>query len=267
MDTFNSRSYNSWAALSTVAQDNIVVNWFSLQNEYICTSIIDEWNIVDFTHFNYPKNNWRWLLGYFQRWKNINLSITVKWDSISDFQTRLDNLRKNIFKSEVNLDLKIDWVIRRIKVNCINAPKNLNHYNITFLQVDINFETLEPFFYELSNQTSTYLSKITSFDEYIVNEWTTVSEPRIYFNFKTWISWTTSVTLTIWDSTISIWETISDNDALVINWEEKTVKLNDIDIDYNWVFPILDINWNSLSFVINWTFEVDINVINKINYV
>jgi len=267
MNTYNSQTYATWDPLVTAVQDNIVVNGFSLQNEYICTSLINEWNIIDFTHFDYPKTNWRGLLWYFNRGKKITLKTIIKWSSSSDFQARLDDLRKNIFKSEVNLDIKVDWVIRRIKVNCLSAPKIVNYFNITFLEVNIVFETLEPFFYELSNQTSTYLSKTTSFDEYIVNEWTTVSDPRIYFNFKTWISWTTSVALTIWDNTITINETISDNDALVVNGLEKTVKLNDVDVDYDWVFPFLNTDWNALNFVINWTFEVDINVINKINYV
>lgn len=267
MNTLNSQVFAGWNPLITAEQDNIVVNGFSLQNEFICTSLLNEWNIIDFTHFDYPKNNWRGLLWYFNRGKKISLNIFLKWDSISDFQTRLDNLRKNIFKKEINLDIKVDWVIRRIKVNCLSAPKNLRNYNITFLELDLEFETLEPFFYELSNQTSTYLSKTTSFDEYIVNEWTTVSEPRIYLNFSTWISWTNSISITIWDNTISLSETINNNDALVINWQDKTVKINNIDVDYDWVFPFLDTDWNAINFTINWTFSVDINIINKINYV
>ena len=267
METFNSESYASWDALISASQDNIVVNGFSLQNENIITSFISEWNVVDLTSFDFPKSNWKWLLWYYLRGKNITLKTTVRWSSISDFQNRLDDLRKNLFKSEVNLDIKVDWVVRRIKVNCVAAPKILNNYNITFIQLDITFKTLEPYFYELSNQTSTYLSKTASFNEYIVNEWTILSEPRIYLNFKTWISWTNNISITIWDYTIIVSETIVNNDALVINCEDKTVKINDIWVDYNWLFPFLDTDWNSLNFTINGTFEVDINIINKINYI
>lgn len=267
MFTYGQTLYASWSPLVAASQDDIVINGFWLQNEYICTSYNFEWNIMDFTHFKYPKNNWRGLLWYFNRWKKINFKIHLRWDNVSDFQSRLDNLRKYLFQPEVNLDIKIDWKVRRIKANCISAPKKINHYNITFLPIDIQLETLEPFFYELSNQTSSFLWKTSSFDEYIYNNWTAVSDPRIYFAFKTWISWTDNISINIWDRTIIINQSISDNDVLVVDCEKKTVKLNDVKVDYDGLFPELNIDWNAISFTINWTFDVDINVLNKVNYV
>lgn len=267
MNSYNSQTYASWNPLLSSSGDNIIINWFGIQNSYICTSFLEEGNIIDFTSFDFPKSNWRWLLWYYHRGKNFSMKLTLKWDDTIDFQNRLDNLRKYIFQPEVNLDIKTNWVTRRIKVNCKSAPKVLNHYNITFLEVDLEFETLEPFSYELSNQTSSFFSKTTSFDEYIYNNWTAVSDPRIFFAFKTWISGTNSVAVWIWDRTITISENISDNDVIVINSEEKTVKINDIKVDYDGLFPELNIDGNAISFTINWTFEVDINVLNKVNYV
>ena len=267
MNLYATQTYWTWEPLATATQDDIVINWFSLQNKYIITSYTWEWDLIDFTHFNHPKSNWRWLLWYYQRWKKINLRMTIRWDNKSDFLKRLDDLRKNLFKKEVFLDIKNDWVIRRIKVNCLSAPKNFEHYNITFLKVEVQLETLEPFFYEIWKQTTTYSWKTAWFSEFIVNKWNAESEPKIYMNFKTWITWTNNIQVTIWNKTLTISETIPDNWALVIDSEAKTVKLNDNIVDELWEFPVLETDWNIITFTINWTFEVDINIINKIRYV
>ena len=180
MNLYASQTYASWDLLENSNQDNIVLNGFSLQNEFITTSFFWENNLIDSTSFDYPKSNWRWLLWYYLRWKNLNLRIKIKWDSVEDFQTRLDNFRKIFFQEEINLDVRVNWIIRRIKVNWKSAPKNLEHYNITFLNIEVSLEVLEPFFYELSNQSNSFLNKTETFDEYIINKWSAVSDLRIF---------------------------------------------------------------------------------------
>lgn len=266
-NSYASKSFWSWTTLSTASQEDIAINGFWLQNSNIITSFISEDNIIDFENFNFPKSNGRGFLWYYKRWKNITLNTTIKASSKEEFQDLLDELRKQIFKSESLLDIRVNWVIRRIKVNCVSSPKILNHYNITFLKLSINFETLEPFFYELSLQTNTFLNKTANFNEEITNQWTDEVFPTTYFQFKTWLSWVNSVQLKINDSTITVNETINDNDILIIDWEDKTVKLNWVDVDYNWVFPFLWITQNILTFTIAGTWSADINVLNKIIYV
>ena len=267
MNSYNSEVYWGWEALISASQDNIVINWFWLQNEYVTTSIIEEDNIIDFTSFDFPKNNGRWLLWYYWRWKRIRLKINIRWDDATDFNNRLDEFRKSIFQSEVNLDIKVNWVVRRIKATCVSSPKVLDFFNITFLNLEVEFETLEPYFYELSYQTSAFLNKTTDFNEEIFNNWTTWADILIYFLFKTWLTWVNDISVTIWSKTINITETIDDNDVLLINWETKEVLLNWSIVDYNWEFPVLEVNSNIINFEINWTYDVDINVLNKVLYV
>lgn len=267
MNTFWSQSYASWNPLATSTQDNIVINGFSLQSQYIKTSTIQESNAISLTSFDFPKNNGKGLLWYFKRWKEITLMTTVKWESVTDFNSRLDELRKNLFQEQVNLDVKTDGVIRRIKVNCTGAPKNIEHYNNTFLKMEISLTTLEPFFYELSNQTNSFLNKTTSFADAITNQGSAESDIRAYFLFNAWTAWVTTVTLAMGNNTITINESITAGDSLYINGETKEVQLNWSDIDYTWQFPFLSINTNYPNFTIDWTFDVDINILNKKNYV
>ena len=90
---------------------------------------------------------------------------------------------------------------------------------------------------------------------------------QTYFQFQTWLSWVTSVAFQINDSPITVNETINDNDVLIIDGENKTVQINWVDVDYDGIFPFLWITQNIVTFTIPWTFEVDINVLNKIVYV
>lgn len=267
MNKYASKSYASWDPLAISVQDDIVLWGISIQNANIKTSFSDEWNQVDFQNFNFPRSNWRWLLGYYLRGKNLTLNISIKWSDADDFQDRLDELRGAIFKSEINLDIKVKWVVRRIKVNCTSFPKTLNHYNIDWVKWTITLETLEPFFYLLWNQTSSFLSKSASFDEYIINKGTGVAETRTFITFWTGLSSVTSVAVTIWNKTLTISEAINDSDAIVINWEDKTVKINNVEKDYLGEFPLLE-NWgNVVTFTIDGTWNADINIINKVNYV
>jgi phage-related protein len=70
----------------------------------------------------------------------------------------------------------------------------------------------------------------------------------------------TSFALNIWSDTITITNTFSASDVLVIDCEDKTVKLNWIAIDYSGVFPILEVGVNSYTITINWTKNFDITL-------
>jgi len=268
MKIYNKSTYWSWKALNTSSQEDIAINGYWLQNTYIKTSSKNEWKIIDILSFNHPLNNWRWFLSNYKRGVTIDLQITIKWDNITDFNNRLSEFRKQIFIENSILDIKINWEVRRIIVNCKSAPKTEKHYNITFMKFDVSFESLEPNFYAISRDSRAYLNKTTSFNEEITNLWWDESDLLFYLQFKTWLTWVNTTTITIWSDSITINNNINDNDIIFINWETKSVTLNWIEIDYDWTFPKLQASWlNIVNFIINGTFEVDINVLNKIYYV
>ena len=267
MISYASTAYASWSALAATLQDDIAINWFWLQNENIITSFVWEQTNIDLQTFNIPTEDGKGFLGYYKRGKNITLKLTIKESTTALFQTRLDNLRRELFKEESLLDIKVNGTIRRIKVNCVSAPKILEHYNITFIQMEIAFQTLESFFYEIWKQSSIFQSKTASFDEDITNQGTDITFPVVYIQFKTWLSSVTSTAFTINSNTLTISETINDNDVIIIDWEEKTVTINWTEVDYSGVFPFMWTTLNAFNFTINGTWEADFTVLNKINYV
>lgn len=255
-----------WEKILESSIDDISINWYWIQNEHIHTRVFSYDNIVDFQNFNLPKINGRGLLWYYQRGKKISLEITIIWDDQNDFFDRIDELRKYIFQSEIFLAWKINWVYRKIKVNCLNNNINLQNYNITFLKTSLEFETLDPYFYIENYQSNSVSWVSANITQSISNNGTAPSDTIVYIIFWT-VSGTTSVSLTIGSKEIQINQTFTTSDILIINSEIKQVLLNGISIDYDWVFPNLEVNMNFLDFAINGTFSADIITLNKVNYV
>jgi len=267
INSYNKTAFWGWQPLWITLQDDIAVNGFWLQNEYISTRKIYEKNKLDSSSFEFPRRDWKWLLWYYKRWKTINLDITIRWDNEQDFRDRIDELRKNIFQEEVHLDWRVNWVIRRIKVICNWNPLTFNNYNITFLKTSISFETMEPFWYNIGYQSQSFIWKSSSFLSTLENDWTDVTDPLVTLLFKTSLSWVDEIKFNIWENEIILNETINDEDVVEINSETKEVFINSIIKDYDWVFPEMVVWTSVIEFTINWTFECDIIIINRKNYV
>jgi len=264
--TLNASTLWSGSVPTAASLDDVSINNFWLQNEYIITSNIEDDTITDVSSYNNPQIHGRWFLSNFKRWRNISMQVTIKWDSQLDFLERLDNFRKEIYTEESELSwLRQDGEYRKIKVNCTSNPKIFNSYNLTFLTLDLTFESLEPFWYKESYQSKNITWKTASFTEEITNEWKAVSDVQFYVIVNSWSLTETSIA--IWDTEITITDTISAWDILYINWEEKTVDINGTEIDYSWVFPTMSSSTNFFDYILTWTFEIDTIILNRKNYV
>ena len=259
---------SGWQIVPLSVDDDIVINWIWVQNSYY---IVSSYNIdeqVDLQNYNTPLTDGRWFTSNYKRWYTVSMTITVIWIDELDFQDKLDNLRKNIFQKQINIDFKINWVTRRIIWDCISSPLSYEHYNITVLPIQVQFKTTSPYFFLLNPQSVTHTNKTSSFNDNVDNEWTAPSLPTFTFVFSSsGTAWVNQIKTKILDNEIIVNETINNNDTLIINWEDKTVKLNNVEKDYDWVFPVLDIWNNVITYTINGTYNVDITMTNPINYV
>lgn len=269
MLSYGTWSYASGSALAILSQDDIAINGYWIQNEYIRTFDFDDGNDLDIKTYDLPRRDWRGLLWYYKRGRNIKFWIYIKGDDAEDFQTRLDELRKNLFQEEVYLDKRVNGVIRRIKVECVSNPLNFKHYNSTFLRTEINLIAVEPFWYEIGYEAHEFTSKTASFTSTIENGGTDVADPIVTILFKTGLSGVTSSAFAIWDNEVTLTASISDNDVLEFNSETKEVLLNGVSQDYDEgsVFPEMGLDTNIVEFTINWTWTADIVILNKKNYV
>jgi hypothetical protein len=99
----------------------------------------------------------------------------------------------------------------------------------------------------------------------INNEWSEYSYPIINILVNA-ASSTNQITITIWDNSIEINKSLSANDIIDINTEEKTVLVNGVSTDFTGKFPRLSAGLNIMNFEANWTFNFDISILFPKNY-
>lgn len=261
----NTLAINSWILPQIASSWILTLNWLDIATWNIKATNIQDDTIVNVSWYDIPQNNWRGFLSNFKRWRQIKMTVYIKWDNQSDFIANLDAFRKACFTPNANLDWKRDWIIRRIKVNCTSNPQNFNHYNVDFLKLEVSFESFEPFWYRLDNQSTSIFWQTDSFQEEVTSIWTAQSDVIAYVLF--WNTDSTQVKMKIWDNEIIIDNTFWNNDILKIDWEKKRVYVNDSVIDYSWIFPFMSPWTNFFNFTINWTFSCDVLILNKKNYV
>lgn len=264
-NSLNTDTINGGDIPVTATQGTLVLNWLDIASADIKATNISDTTAVNLSAYDIPQNHGRGFLSYFKRWRTIAMTVYVKWDSESDFISNLDTFRKACYTPEAKLDWKRDGVIRRIKVNCTSNPQVFQHYNNTFLKLEVTFESLEPFWYKLDKQSTTISSKTASFQEEITNEGNAQADVVAYVLF--WSTNTTQVKMKINDYEITVDHTFSNNDVLKIDGENKRVYVNETSIDYSGIFPFMGNASNFFTFTINWTFTADVLILNKKNYV
>lgn len=261
----NTSPLNSWNIPTNVAQDSITINGFSLSNQYIKTFWYDDNLNTKVSTTWRPQADWLIFLSNFKEWRSIKFWIHISWTDEADFTQRLDELRKNIFKKNVFLDMKINWVVRRVNVNCTSSPKSFSHYNKTFLKTELVFQATDSYWYELSNQSTSIDNVTASFQEEITPLGTAETEISAYVLFTT--SNSTQIKLTVWDNEMTINHAFTDWDIVRLDWPTASVYVNEVEIDYDDIFPIMEVWTNFFKFEIDWTFNANVLILNKINYV
>lgn len=247
--------------------DTISFNNFWLQNADVITTgesfgLRNSAN-RDISLFKAPQANGEILNSAFFRGRNITIQWFITADSKTDLDDAIDEFKLNLSPQNKLLKWKVNWVLRQILATM---------ESIIFWEKD---NILIPYTLTFRSQESFWSNEI----EQSFSVWTVTTSPRteqvdnlgqpsfpfILIGFWAGLSGVTSLSVKIWGIWITINEAITDTDILVIDGREKTVKLNDVEIDFDGIFPILDTGSNTVVFTINGTFTVDITMVYKLN--
>lgn len=267
---FNNVLFNGWR--KTTAwwwADDIVFNWFWLQNENYMITEMNVWNMprINLLTYDNPKNDWWWVLDRFYKQRTISLSGWVKWSDSDDIEDKIDNLKKALSIKTWYLDWKVKWTTyRRILCSLTNSDIiDRQHYDIDHWKFKLTFTALEPFWVEKSWSTVVFQWVNDEINEDINNEWNLYSNPifNILTNSATNVS---QLKVKIWWNQIIIDQTINSADIIEINTITKEVLINNISTDFSWKFPKLESGINSLNIIANWTYNFDIAVLFAKNY-
>lgn len=243
--------------------EDVMYNWFWLSNDFICINKISDsnWNSVSSETYSNPLADLWWELNYYFREKIIEIRGTLKANNAEDLNNRIDTLKKVLWQNNKNLDIKVNWTVRRAKASCVNINSlfDRNHYNITWIPFTIQFRIISEFFAETLRQSQTFTSLTAWFIEEVTNRGSVKTEPTVNILINS-TTWTDNISFTIWDNSLIITENISTNNTILIDCKEKTVKINWNEIDFSWTFPILEVWANNYEITINGTVNYNITV-------
>lgn len=257
VNLFNQVPFNYISLLSaTTPQWDIVYNDYNLQNWSIIISStsFDNWNSISSDTYSNPLTDLWWELNYFFREKIVRFTWSIKADTAELFNNKIDEFKKILWQNNKNLDIKVNWTIRRAKASCINLNSMFErkHYNITWMPFVLEFRVVAGFFKELTKQSQGFIWLTAWFIEEITNRGSIRTNPTLNILINS-TTWSDEIVFWIWEDEITINESLNDSDIILIDCEEKTVKINNIEVDYTGVFPILEVWVNSYTIAINWT--------------
>ena len=249
-EPFNTIPFNDQTDVWLLQQWDLVYNGYSLSWDNIIISSIlnDNAPTSEINSFYLPRDNWGTYLNRYFREKTITIKWILKVSSLQELNTYIDTFKKVFCQINKNLDIKVDWTIRRAKATLINSDSifEKEFYNITWIPFTLQFQLLE-FQKEITNQAQDNLWVTTDLIEEIFNEWTATTNPIITVSVITQTSLSSiifSTTATDNQASITVTETFSNSDVITIDCSEKSVKLNGTEIDYSWIFPEF-LTWNN----------------------
>lgn len=287
----NSRPINWTILVWDYLLDNISFDNYWLQNKYIIT----QWEGIGIRDYpdrrinlvNEPEWNWQIYNTSFFWGRTISLSWVIIWKEYdelmlmntlnSNLSTYNNNLNKysSTWKTWYDLDNRIDefklrlsapnkklkWrvnnEIREIDTTCENI-KFWTKERI-YIPFEATFVSQSPFWRKVKQ--SSYFIENTSNNNITADITNSLKEASPWFIF--WIkSWSiTNLQITSNNIWITINQTINSWDILYVNWQTQEVLLNQVDIDYDWIFPIFNTGSNQVKIDITWTYTADINII------
>lgn len=270
--TYNSIPFNVWPApLWALVSDFYSFDWYGLCNANIkvLRSDIKDIPNIDFQTYNAPRVDWWGILAKFYDKKEINMTLWLKAASNSALLTAIDELKYRLSTTWGIFKMNYNGVFRQLSatVTSMKFPP-IKSNDFVAWPIEIVMESLEPHFYDSTKETKTIASITWDTQEEITNTGTVESYPIIYLLFGTGIVGLTSLDLEMGWYTISITETITDSDILIIDSENKSVTLNGTDIDYDWPLPVLEVGTNSFELTFTPWANVSMDMISifKKNY-
>ena len=246
-----------------------IFNWFNLSKcgeISLNTSNDDDVNSISVETYDFPRQDWWGVLGYYTRGKIINISVVIQKDTEDDLNDAIDEIKNKLFIQEWLLEIKKNWAYRSARANLTSVSFNRDYEKEDILtNVEITFLTKE----NLQSEENVYHTETGVNTESLALD---IENNGIRCPYMIYIIFWSSVSGTDWIAieqdgyTLEISQTISPNDIVVIDGIEKRVLLNGEEIDYNWPFVLLEHGSNPVQLFITWAYTADITYIYRTNY-
>lgn len=243
-------------ALTAADFDDIEFNGYSLQSADVISADIEAWSAPnrELVTFKTPRADGGGWNGDYFRERRIKVSGIIEQTTATLLNEELDTFKRNMATPQGNLDLKVNGEIRRIVATLADPEMIFNRregYHITFVPFDMTFLAIEPMYHSLEYESEAY-EDITFL--------TYPSEIEVTGSYKAQAVVILIIQAATAITTISFENTTNDDlvevtpsggfsagDVLVIDSEEKSLTINGVEVDYDGVFPELNVGTNEFT--------------------
>lgn len=229
----------------------IIFNWYNLhdlRNKIVWFSDHDDLWSINYETYNYSRADWWNALAKYYRTKRITMQLTLKANSEEELNDLIDEFKLQTSAMQGNLDIIINWLVRRWEATVISLEFWRKNYNITFCQnVKIVFDCVNPFAFNLTSISKSYYWCSWTFVSEFIYSWKVNCYPTFYIIFNNASDLSEFYIDANWylfeiDQEINAW------DILIIDGQTKLAKLNWVVIPYKWPFPIIQPWLNNFEF-------------------
>lgn len=230
-------------------------NGYGLQTDSIITQTlrVDSMPMRDLSVANSPRSHGGVILNDSQRVKLIQVSGIAKAATAADLENLLDEMKANLIGLEGNLDyVNPAGVEKRHVATLVNGESVFERregWNITICPFDLTFACYDPFGKSFGYNAEALFSQTDLEVDDIINVSGTYEAKAVLLFLVNSATAITGVSFTNNDRSESMVITtpLVAGDIIKIDTEQKTVKLNDVMIDYDGVFPIFNVGKNSYN--------------------
>lgn len=262
---FNTNLYNTVAFTGNVDVSNFLVKVWDIffPSEKICLSgmpDIDDWPAINFKTYNIAKTDWMGASEHTLQSKTITLRGYIIGEHRAEMEEIMLDLKKSLFKKGQRFIYnRGDGKMVYTTVHLSSVKFDRTSTTINVMPFTIQFITLEPFFYNTVLTEYSALSQTAEIRGAVqYNEGNYRAYPVLYLWFTSATD-VTEVSFNIEWVWLTINESISDWDFLLIDCKKKEVSINGVPgVDYTGSFPELAL-WES-RFAVNTNGTHDIDV-------
>ena len=231
-----------------------VFNWYNLHDWK--TRIVQQSNHDDLwtknvETFNYARADWWNVIAQYYRTKRISLVMSLIASTEQWLNDLIDELKFATSGVQWNLDIIINWLVRRREATLISLKFWRKHYNINAIQnIELTFDCVNPFAFNLTSISKTFSWLSWNYVAEIMYSWKVVCYPTIYvmINSETWLD---NFRIEQNNYLFNIDHELNAWDFLIIDWETKIARLNWTPIEYTWPFPAIEPWLNNIEMWIN----------------
>lgn len=227
---------------------------FILQSDNVISNIILDSSTParELTKFSIPRKDGLGIIGDYFKERKIKITGYIKYDTGTDLENGIDNMKKLLMIREGNLYRKVNGQIRVVKATLTNPDQMFARreaYHVSFCPFDLEFTSVEPMWHSLDYYAVENLG-ITNliYSNILTNDGTYKTDPVLTID----ITAATAITAIQFTNnqngdTIEVVRAFTAGELLVIDSENKSVTVNGAEVDYNGEFPQIECDSNSYT--------------------